>query len=149
MSHLLSKGLPPLVFLCCLATSSCSGRGCPDIGCVPQVSVVFDVPVSGAYTIKATVFDNTYGPLNCPGTSVGTAKSGISCDSSGILIQGQELFRGSHPSEQIVVQIDEFAHVGAAIDSPQSVLTNLTGSANGDGCEMNCYRAQGTFVTEP
>lgn len=141
-----------LVFLSSLVSVISLGcsKTCSEIGCVPIISVSYASSISGAYRLQVSALDATFGPIDCPRTDGPTTlESGLGCNADGFSLQGRELFRGSNPPAQISVKIDELSSPSVTIPAGTMVTTQVTGSLNGDGCDMNCFRAQGVVATSP
>lgn len=127
-----------------LAVFSCQ-KPCPEIGCVPTISIAYDAPINSPYHIEVKVLGNSYS-AECPKDRTSPVESLISCNSSGFVVQGSELFLGSNPPGHVTVTISTLATSAGNIVSPVDLDAEVTGTVNGDGCEMNCFRAAGTLA---
>jgi hypothetical protein len=138
-----------LVLVVVVSGGACS-KPCLEVGCIPKISVTYSSPIAGAYRLQVAVFGVVYPAIDCPRLDGPmTAESGVGCDALGFSVQGKELFRGMDPPSEITVQVDEISSKDGAIAAAALVTTRLSGSVNGDGCDMDCFRAQGVLTILP
>jgi hypothetical protein len=120
-------------------------RACPEIACVPIISVAYSGQVDGAYDLAVSVLGHDYGTITCPQNIAPPLGSAVTCDSSGFTVQGPELFDGANPPNTIAIDVRSLSASTITVDGIKSVTASVSSSLNGNGCEMNCYRAAGTL----
>jgi hypothetical protein len=134
-----------LALLLIIGGSGCA-KTCSEIGCVPVISVLYSSPINGTYCLHVSTLGTTYGPIDCPSTDgPKTLESGIRCSAEGFSIQGPDLFRGSDPPSEIAIQIHDLSSGTQVLTTSQELTARVSGSLNA-GCDMNCYRAEGSLV---
>jgi hypothetical protein len=131
-----------------IAATACT-KSCPEIGCVPSISISYSAPITTTYRLKVSVQGNDYPSIDCPASAAPPLQSAITCDESKFTVQGPELFLGSTPPSQIAVQVGDISNNAGALVTNREVSAHTAGSINGDGCDMNCYRAEGTLDLSP
>jgi hypothetical protein len=135
-----------LLYCAALALVASCERHCPEILCVPVISVSYSTPIAGNYTVELSVLDSTPSVTECPKAHASVAASEVACSAAGLTIQGSELFLGPNPPAAVGVAVSRLTVSARDIVSNAIVNARVNGSANGDGCRMNCYRASGELT---
>jgi hypothetical protein len=121
---------------------------CPEIGCVPNISISFSSPISGGYLATIVVADHHF-EGQCPRSTPTAVVSGMNCDANGITVQGMELFQNGQ-GQMVPIVVEQLSQAGvSAVSVPADLSATISGSFNGSQCAENCYRASVTLPIVP
>jgi hypothetical protein len=115
--------------------AACRQGSCPNIGCQPEVALLYQQPIAAPYHVVVSLRGVTF-EADCPVERDYRTIGIRTCSAEGVVVAGVDLGHASNETVDLTARIDA--------GETMAVSATLDGIRNSRDCDLVCYQHHGS-----